>query len=391
MWEEMNEYINPSQRWSIFIVVMSSISVVGLSLGFIIPLVSLVLEHRGLDSALIGLMGASPAFGILIFAPLVPLIVRKLGAQYTINLAIGVSGTAVLVMPFIDQFGFWLIMRFLSGAAINVLFVISETWINQIAEEQNRGRLVAIYTTTLPLFIAVGPILINITGTEGALPFLVASLIFYFAILPQIGGGGNAPPIEGSASFHVFTFFKIAPILSAGVLVFAYLDGTGLSILPVYVLRHGFSVAESTTMVSALLIGYLALTIPIGWLADKVERQVLLFLCGCLFLFCAIMLPLTIHIKFMVWPVLFLLGASGSGIYTLAMILIGQRFKGPDLATASAAFSFLFGMGHLVGPLISGVSMRILDPDGFPVTLLLAGLLFLFLIIYRHLKGKGDS
>ena len=93
-------------------------------------------------------------------------------------------------------------------------------------------------------------------------------------------------------------------------------------------------------------------------------------------------------VKSLVWPVLFLFGASGSGIYTLAMILIGQRYKGPDLATAAAAFSFLFGVGHLIGPLISGVSMRILDPDGFPITLILAGLSFLFLIISRHLRVK---
>ena len=387
--EEIEDTINPAQRWYMFIVVISSISVVGLSLGFIIPLVSLVLEQRGFDSSLIGLMGATPAFGILVFAPLVPPIVRRLGAQYTINLAIALTGTAVLVMPFIDRYGVWMVMRFVSGAAINVLFVISETWINQIAVEQNRGRMVAIYTTTLPVFIAIGPVLINITGTEGTLPFLVASLIFYIAILPQIRGGGNAPPIEGSANFNVFTFFKIAPTLSAGVLMFAYLDGTGLSILPVYGIHHGFTVTESTTMVTALIIGYLALTIPIGWLADKVERQVLLFLCGCLFLACSITLPLIMGIKIMVWPVLFLLGASGSGIYTLAMILIGQRFKGPDLATASAAFSFLFGIGHLIGPLISGVSMRILDPNGYPVTLIIAVLSFLCLIVYRHLHSKG--
>jgi cyanate permease len=170
--------------------------------------------------------------------------------------------------------------------------------------------------------------------------------------------------------------------------LFAYLDGAGLAILPVYALRHGFSMAQSTAMVTALIIGYLVLTIPIGWLADKLERQLLLFLCGCLFLTCAIGLPLSIHIGNLVWPVLFLLGASGSGVYTLAMIIIGQRFKGADLATASAAFSFLFGMGHLIGPLMSGLSMRLLDPDGFPVTLMIAGMLFLFIIVYQHIRTK---
>jgi hypothetical protein len=71
------------------------------------------------------------------------------------------------------------------------------------------------------------------------------------------------------------------------------------------------------------------------------------------------------------------------------LILIGQRFKGSDLATASAAFSFLFGVGHLIGPMISGLSMRILDPDGFPITLMIAGILFLSLISYHHFRMKS--
>jgi len=33
--------------------------------------------------------------------------------------------------------------------------------------------------------------------------------------------------------------------------------------------------------------------------------------------------------------------------------------------------------------------MRVVDPDGFPITLILAGTCFLFIIIYRHLHGKG--
>ncbi len=382
--ETLEKAITPAPRWTTLAVVIGSISVVGLSFGFIVPLVSLVLEQRGLDSTMIGLMGSAPAFGILVFAPLTPYIVKHLGAQYTINLAIGLSGTAVLAMPFADQYWFWLVLRFLSGASINVLFVISETWVNQMAAEQNRGRLVAIYAATLPIFIAVGPVLINLTGTAGSLPFLVAALLFYAAILPQIAGGGGSPPIEGSASFSVFTFFKIAPILSSAVLLFAYLDGTGLSMLPVYGLRHGFPVKESTAMVTTLIIGYIALTIPIGWLADKIERHALLLICGCLFLACSGVLPFIIHIHGMVWPILFLLGASGSGIYTLALILIGQRFKEADLATASAAFSFLFGVGHLVGPLVSGLGMRLLNPDGFPVTLTLAGLSFLSLFVWRR-------
>ena len=82
---------------AVFFGVLGSVSVVGLSLGFIIPLISVVLEQRGLDSTLIGLMAALPAFGTLVFASLIAFVVRHLGAQYTINMAIGLTADTMRI------------------------------------------------------------------------------------------------------------------------------------------------------------------------------------------------------------------------------------------------------------------------------------------------------
>ena len=47
-----------------------------------------------------------------------------------------------------------------------------------------------------------------------------------------------------------------------------------------------------------------------------------------------------------------LLGAAAGGIYTLALVLIGQHFRGPDLVTANACVGLLWGVGSLLGPLL---------------------------------------
>ena len=79
-----------------------------------------------------------------------------------------------------------------------------------------------------------------------------------------------------------------------------------------------------------------------------------------------------------------LLGAAGGGVYTLSLIIVGQRFQGAALVTANAAFGVLWGLGNLSGPLIAGVGMRISNPDGLPITLALATALFLALFVWRH-------
>ncbi len=371
-------------RWRLLAAVIACISVVGFSIGLSIPLVSLALERDGVDSALIGVMAAMPAVGILLCSPLVPRIVARLGTRSTLGLGIAVSGTAVLALPFLDNYWLWLVLRFVMGAADGALFTVSETWINQIAEERNRGRMVALYVSVISLSFASGPLLILVTGSEGVLPFIVAGVSLYAAGLPLLWTGTNVPPVTGSADFSVLAFVRVAPTLCAAVLLFSFLDGAAMSLLPVFGLRHGYQEAVAATMITALVMGNVVLQLPIGWFADRVNRYGLLFGCGCGVLFGAIILPLVVQIPALMWPALILLGACGGGVYSLALMLVGQRFNGADLVTANAAFGVLWGVGNLVGPFAAGLAMRVLNPDGLPVVLALGAALFLGLFGWRR-------
>ena len=86
-------------------------------------------------------------------------------------------------------------------------------------------------------------------------------------------------------------------------------------------------------------------------------------------------LPWLIEQRELLWPALTILGAAAGGIYTLALVLIGQHFRGPDLVTANACVGMLWGVGSLLGPLLSGALMGI-GPQGLPLALCLAASLF---------------
>ena len=78
-----------------------------------------------------------------------------------------------------------------------------------------------------------------------------------------------------------------------------------------------------------------------------------------------------------------------SGTYIVAMTLVGERFRGADLVTANASFGLLWGLGILVGPLLSGTAMDIWDPNGFPGTLAGATLLVLAIALFRRWQTRG--
>jgi MFS family permease len=64
-----------------------------------------------------------------------------------------------------------------------------------------------------------------------------------------------------------------------------------------------------------------------------------------------------------------LFGSVLSGIYTIAMVIIGDRFQGADLAAASALYGVMWGMGSVLGPPIGGVAMDYFPPHGVPLSI----------------------
>src|SRR3546814_3441472 len=56
------------------------------------------------------------------------------------------------------------------------------------------------------------------------------------------------------------------------------------------------------------------------------------------------------------YPILFLWGGAAFGLYTVAVTMLGERYRGGELAAANAAFVMMFEIANLTGPPIAGRS-----------------------------------
>jgi MFS family permease len=95
--------------------------------------------------------------------------------------------------------------------------------------------------------------------------------------------------------------------------------------------------------------------------------------------------PLAAGTPGLLWPLLVLLGGVMGGLYTLSLALVGERFRGPDLAQASTAFVMTFQLGTIAGPPYVGAVMREAGVGSFPLALVLplAGLGLVLLARHR--------
>ena len=361
----------------------AAITVFGLAFGMTYPLLSLILEGRGVSTGMIGINSAMMPMGILLFSSVIPVAAKRFGSR---NLAVAAAlATSVFILAYkvFDTLEAWFVIRLLQGMSISTLFVLSEAWIVGFAGSENRGKVVAIYASALSASFGAGPAIVGWIGIEGWAPFVIGSLVILVGVIPLtlVREAHTEQPEEKQTS-GLFEFAPKAPMLLTAVGAFAIFDAATLSLLPVYGVHNGLSVATSAAALTALIFGNVVLQFPIGWLADKYPHRLVLAGCASVTVLGLLLLPLVMN-SFWMWPTLVLIGATGYGVYTVSLTSLGDRFSGPELVNGAAAFAVMWGAGALFGSVSGGWSMTVFGVHGLPLYLALVYLLLMLGLIVR--------
>lgn len=363
----------------------AAITVFGFAFGMTYPLLSLILESRGVSSDMIGINSAMMPIGILLFSSMIPVLAKRYGAR---NVAIvAAAATAVLILAYkqFDSLSAWFLIRLLQGMTISTLFVLSEAWIVGSAGDKNRGKIVAIYASILSGSFGAGPLLISFIGIEGWLPFLIGAAVIAIGIIPFffIRETDHSEPDETRPS-GIMSFAPKAPMLLAAVGVFSIFDAAALSLFPVYGMQSGLDLQTSANILTAMILGNVLLQFPIGWLCDKFPHRWVLAGCALITTLTLLVLPALIQTP-MKWPLLILMGTTGYGVYTVSLAALGNRFSGIELVNGSASFAIVWGLGAMIGSISGGWAMLGFGPNGLPYSLAFVYLLLALGVARRQI------
>ncbi len=342
----------------------SSLSI-GIAIGGMVPLIALSLEQRGIDPVLIGLNSAIGSLGVIVGAPLVPRMIRRFGAAEGIVLGLALTAASVVGLAFTDNFGLWLVLRFLTGLGVATQWVVSETWMQAVVSERRRGLVMSVYVTSIAAGFATGPVLLSMTGTEGVLPFALFAGMIAATALPILPIRRWVPDLALGQRGSVRRLLREAPTIAIAAIAVGLVDSAFFSFIPLYGLRIGLPSETALALLTAVLAGNVVLQIPLGWLADRINRRALMVALGlaCCVGPAAAAWALTAGSP-AAYPVLFLWGGAGFGLYTVALTMLGERYRGGELAAANAAFVMAFELANLAGPPAAGWAMEAWVPHG---------------------------
>ncbi|MFG1304454.1 MFS transporter [Xanthobacter autotrophicus] len=364
--------------------VIATAMVFGLTYSLTAPLIAFDLAARGLSEGVIGANAAMHAVGVLITAVALPRLVATLGPRKLIFISIAISAAALVAFPLLPMLAAWFVLRLFLGMAAEALFVTSETWINALSTEGTRARSMAAYTAALSVGLALGPIILSLVGTVGALPYVVGAGIALLAALFVASPRVVAPHFDEPTVGNPVRFVRLAPLALSATLLNAAIETAGLSFLALYAVSLGWGEEHATRLMSVMMIGAIVLQLPIGWLGDKMDRRHLVIALAALSAAGAAVWPLALGSTVATYALLFAWGGAFVGIYTIMITLVGSRFKGGDLVGIYAVSGLFWGLGALVGPLGAGFAMQA-HPHGLAIfaTLACAG----FALAAWRLKG----
>ncbi|WP_181707811.1 MFS transporter [Chthonobacter rhizosphaerae] len=340
---------------------------VGTSLGLGLPLLAIVLESRGISSSAIGINTAMAGVAALAVTPFVARFARAVGAAQLLLLALLVATAAFPLFFLASDLWMWFPLRFVFHGAITMAFVLSEFWINALAPDGKRGLILGIYATVLSLGFSVGPAVLGLVGTEGFMPFALGTMVLGLSAVPVLFALRANPPMEEKPRGNFLRYLTLVPLATFAGFTFGATDSGILGFIALYGLRLGYDTADAALMVSAVAIGNVVSQIPLGLLADRVDRRKLLAVIAAIATVGMALLPTVADDKWLTFGLLTVWGGVVAGLYTVGLVHLGARLKGSDLAAANAGFVFMYALGMLVGPALVGAGMDAWNPHGLAV------------------------
>jgi MFS family permease len=369
----------------------------------------LIMLGNGMQFTLIGLRGDIEGFsshelavvtsgyfaGFLLGARLTPPMIRRVGhvrvfAALGSFMSAGLIAFALLAEPWA-----WTALRVLVGFCMSGIYVTAESWLNETATNETRGKVLAAYmiAQTLGIIGAQGLLTLGDAGTASL--FIVASILVSISFAPVLLSVSPTPMTEVAQPMSLRALFASSPLGTVGIFLLGGIYATQAGMGAVYGAQIGLSADAIALFVAMLFAGALLFQYPIGWLSDRMDRRKLICLASA---FGAICCGIGWYGGGEMYPLLvaaFFAGGVTTPLYALFLAYTNDYLPTKSMPSASGALVLTFGVGAILGPLFVGWWMERVGPFAFWLVL---GGIFACIAIYalyrmtqRQAPGAADT
>ena len=332
--------------------------------GLLQTLVPLSAAVEGFPQLALGLIGSAYFVGMFIGCLACPRIVAHAGHIRAFAAFVAVAAVTALAHPlFVDPLA-WIAIRAVTGFCFAGLYATAESWMHDKAENVMRGQLIATYQIVQYAGQVIGQQAIRLASPTSFALFSVAASGLILSILPLAYTRADPPTLPPVPRLRMIWLYRISPVAVIGALAAGAANGTLWSLLPVFAQMRGFDAGGVATLMTVAIFGAAVVQWPVGRLADRGDRRVILLIGMAIGLAAeAALVFLPLNQLPLLAALIFLVGCSTLIVYPLssshAVDLAGREHS----VEVSTGLLLTYTIGAIAGPTLAAAMMGWLSPE----------------------------
>lgn len=361
--------------------------------------IGLVMMGNGLQGTLLGVRSESEGFsifvaGIVMAGYFAGFFAGSRYAEHVLGnvghvrvfaaLASTASAAVLLHSIFVNPIS-WFLMRFVFGLCMAGIYVVAESWLNDLATNKNRGTLLSMYMVVTMLGVSLGQLLLNVADPDGFGLFILASVLVSMSLVPISLSATSSPRMPIFSTLPARDLAKLAPTGLVTSFFGGLAAGTLLAVGVVYAAFAGLETSRITLFVAAPMAGSVITQLPIGRLSDRLPRRGMIFAITLAAAGVAVLLTVVDPGSWLAVGLMAALGGVMFPLYSLGIAYTNDFLPPDKILGASGTLVRINGSGAIIGPVLTGLLMAAIAPVMFFVVIAGAHLAIGAYVLYRML------
>lgn len=347
---------------------LSSIGAILLSTGFLLlgygltnTLVPLRAHLEGFSDVAIGVLGSFYYAGFVAGCFVVPRLLARVGHIRTFAVAASLTAATVLIQPMITAPAVWFAVRAAYGFCAAGVYMVIESWLNDRATNETRGRILSAYIVVNFGCLMLGQWLLPLAPPMGYELFSLAAILFIVCVLPVGLTLLPQPAPQSAPALRVRRLMASSPVGLAGVVTVGLANGAFWTLGPVYAIALHFSTTGIAIFMSAFILGGILVQFPLGRFSDRVDRRwIIAGVCAAAAVG-GVALALdglwSARMPWLLYPLALYFGAAMFPLYSLSIAHANDRIARTEFVEASATLLMVNALASVAGPSIAAVVM----------------------------------
>jgi MFS family permease len=330
--------------------------------GLLLPLRG---QIEGFTPFMIGAMGSAYSAGFICGCLIGPRLVERAGHIRTFASFVAIASCVVLLHSMLVDALAWWTLRAMTGCCTAILFMVCESWLNDKADNANRGALFSVYGILCNAMGMVGQLSVAAVDPTSTRIFMAGSILVSLAAVPVAMSRAEAPRQIVSVKLRPQRILAISPVGFVGCIACGIAMGATGTLLPVYGAEIGFDISSTAYLCASAALAAALGTWPLGLMSDRMDRRYVIIVAAVGAALSGIFLATSGQAS----PAVTFAGVialSGFSIplYALSVAHTNDHVSPGAFVETSGGLLLIWATGTMVGPMAGSALMGLLGPAG---------------------------